>query len=237
MQDNKHVAESGLLHEYVLGLTSDEENEEMQSLLQSDPSLRREVTALRQNLLHYAKTHTPPITASAGAQVRRSKAKFATLAPLAIGALMLTLFYIAWSRQTAELQSLRQELAYCQKSQDSNQPVAQLFSQIAPKGTVPVALQGTQLAPRSRSVVFWNPAKKTAWLNSGNLPAPPAGHQYQVWADVEGEMVHLGLIQPDGGDLHPIEFMPQASSLNITIEPLGGSKHPTVSKLLASGLI
>jgi hypothetical protein len=50
-------------------------------------------------------------------------------------------------------------------------------------------------------------------------------------------MIPLGLIQPNDGDMHPIQYVPQAASLNITIEPLGGSKHPTVSKLMASGVI
>ncbi|MBK6949696.1 MAG: anti-sigma factor [Haliscomenobacter sp.] len=146
-------------------------------------------------------------------------------------------FYAVWTRQSSQLRSLRQELASCEENQDNSRAVAQLFSQIAPKGTLPVTLQGTQLAPGSRSVVFWNPTKKTAWLNPGGLPAPPPGHQYQVWADVDGEMIPLGLIQPDGGDLHQIQYVSQAASLNITIEPLGGSDHPTVSKLMASGII
>ncbi|MBK8880678.1 MAG: anti-sigma factor [Haliscomenobacter sp.] len=239
MWDKKRVAGSGLIHEYVLGLTSEEENEEMEMLLQKDLALQREVTALKQNLLHYAKTHTPLVPASAGAEIRRAKpkARYASLALLAIVASMLVFFYAVWTRQSSQLRSLRQELASCEENQDNSRAVAQLFSQIAPKGTLPVTLQGTQLAPGSRSVVFWNPTKKTAWLNPGGLPAPPPGHQYQVWADVDGEMIPLGLIQPDGGDLHQIQYVSQAASLNITIEPLGGSDHPTVSKLMASGII
>ena len=239
MWDKKRVAGSGLMHEFVLGLTSEEEHEEMEALLQKDPVLRREVTALKQSLLHYAKTYAPAVPASGGAGSGRPKpkAKYASLAPFAIGAVMLAFFSIAWTRQAAQTQRLRQALASCIEKEDDNQAVAQLYSQIAAKGALPVPLQGTQLAPDARSVVFWNPAKKTAWLNSGGLPAPPAGHQYQVWADVDGEMIPLGLIQLNGGDMHPIQYVPQAASLNITIEPLGGSKHPTVSKLMASGII
>ena len=34
-----------------------------------------------------------------------------------------------------------------------------------------------------------------------------------------------------------IKFLPNAESLNITIEPEGGSEHPTVSRLVASANI
>ncbi|MBV6426709.1 MAG: hypothetical protein KIPDCIKN_01222 [Haliscomenobacter sp.] len=239
MWDKKRDTGSGLIHEYVLGLTSEEENEQVEVLLQKDPALRREVTALKQSLLHYAKTNAPAVPASGGAGSGRPKpkAKYASLAPFAMGAAMLAFFFIAWTLQADQMQRLRQELASCKENQGNNQAVAQLYSQIAAKDALPVPLQGTQLAPNARSVVFWNSAKKTAWLNSGALPTPPAGHQYQVWADVDGEMIPLGLIQPNDGDMHPIQYVPQAASLNITIEPLGGSKHPTVSKLMASGVI
>ncbi len=243
MQEKKHIATSGLLHEYVLGLTSDEENKEVELLLQNDPALRREVTVLKQNLLHYAKKHTPYPSSSTGTSARsrtpraRSVAKYTSLAAFAFAASILVLFYTTWNRQSAQLATLRQELASCKKSQDANQAVAQLFNQITTAGAVPVTLRGTLLAPESVSVVYWNQQKEQAFVNAAGLPAPPSGHQYQIWADVDGQMIDLGLIQPEQKSLQPIQYVQRAASLNITIEPLGGSEHPTVSKLLANGII
>ena len=54
-----------------------------------------------------------------------------------------------------------------------------------------------------------------------------------MWADVDGEMINMGIINTSKA-LLAMQYIPEAESFNITIEPKGGSPHPTVSELIAN---
>jgi anti-sigma-K factor RskA len=54
-----------------------------------------------------------------------------------------------------------------------------------------------------------------------------------MWADVEGEMINMGVIN-NTENLLAMTYIEDAESLNITIEPAGGSDHPTVSRLISN---
>jgi len=63
-------------------------------------------------------------------------------------------------------------------------------------------------------------------------------HDYQLWADIEGEMISLAVIDPTAKkiDLNS-KLLSQAESINLTIEPAGGSDHATVENLVANVMI
>lgn len=86
------------------------------------------------------------------------------------------------------------------------------------------------------AVVYWNENKQASYLRSVDLKKLKDDQIYQIWADVEGEMISIGTFLP-GDDLIAIDYLPNATSLNITIEPKGGSMHPTLSTLTASNSI
>jgi hypothetical protein len=50
-------------------------------------------------------------------------------------------------------------------------------------------------------------------------------------------MISIGLIAQDLAKYQDLVFLENAASLNVTIEPKGGSKEPTVSRLVASRAI
>ena len=84
---------------------------------------------------------------------------------------------------------------------------------------------------------FWNENKENAYLKLENLPAPPAGKTYQMWADIDNQMVDMGVVEFDVRKMISIPHMANATSLNITLEDEGGSDHPDVSQLKVSGVI
>ena len=98
-------------------------------------------------------------------------------------------------------------------------------------------ITGTGLSPDANVVVYYNAEEESALLNVLNLPAPPAGKTYQMWADVEGVMIDMGVFEVNDPSLREMVFIKHAESLNITLEPLGGSDHPTVSLLQANGKV
>lgn len=96
-----------------------------------------------------------------------------------------------------------------------------------------VLLRGNDKAPELGVVAYWNKAEQGSFLTVLWLPEME-DKCFQLWADVHGEMINLGIIDPTAEPLARIPFKVDAESLNITIEPQGGSDHPTVSDLVSS---
>ena len=86
-------------------------------------------------------------------------------------------------------------------------------------------------------MAYWNPDLQEGWLDPTKLPALPTDRQYQIWADVHGEMISIGLIPKGQDELVIINFLPDAESINITQEVLGGVDHPTIALLTANSYL
>ncbi len=99
--------------------------------------------------------------------------------------------------------------------------------------TLPVsgeAVSGTLLLDADR-----NTAVLVAW----NLPELPAGQTYQVWlVEPGGGRVSAGLFRPEIGQPYTTEAIASSQTLSnfvgigVTIEPAGGSDHPTGERVL-----
>jgi len=72
--------------------------------------------------------------------------------------------------------------------------------------------------------------KKTVVISTKQLPELDDQHDYQMWADVEGVMINMGIIERNK-EMLAMNYIENAESLNITIEPSGGSDHPNVLNL------
>ena len=69
-----------------------------------------------------------------------------------------------------------------------------------------------------------------------SLPKLKGDKTYQIWADVDNEMLSIGTFS-NSEELIALGYYDDATSLNITVEPKGGSDHPTLSTLTASKAI
>ena len=96
-------------------------------------------------------------------------------------------------------------------------------------------LEGNSKAANFQTIAYWNDSSQKSMLQILGLPDLPEKHCLQMWADVDGVMINLGVIKSEQTTL-PIDwkFLANAESLNVTIESEGGSEHPTVSNLVAS---
>ena len=92
--------------------------------------------------------------------------------------------------------------------------------------------------PGMRATVYWDKRTKDVYLMANNLPQPPAGKQYQLWAMIDGHPVDAGLMNWDGGNmLTPIKNVPVAQAFAITLESVGGSPTPHLDQLYVMGSI
>ncbi len=74
----------------------------------------------------------------------------------------------------------------------------------------------------SEALVYWNARERTVYLASTQLPAAPAGRQYQLWAIVGGKPVAMGVFDTGTG-LRRISNVANAQAFAISLEATGGS--------------
>ncbi|CAM2903787.1 anti-sigma factor domain-containing protein [Skermania piniformis] len=67
-------------------------------------------------------------------------------------------------------------------------------------------------------------------VDGGGMPAPPAGHAYQVWLVDGAQPTSLSVMEGDATTA--VTPIPPAGVLAITIEPSGGSAGPTTEPIL-----
>ncbi|AWM32265.1 anti-sigma factor [Hymenobacter nivis] len=94
-----------------------------------------------------------------------------------------------------------------------------------------VALVGTPDAPKDRARVLFNAKTSRVYVDVQNLPAAPAGRQYQLWALNNGKPVDAGVLTPaaaTGDRLERMKDIASAQAFAVTLEPLGGSATPTM---------
>ncbi|MBO6607139.1 anti-sigma factor [Psychroserpens sp.] len=94
-------------------------------------------------------------------------------------------------------------------------------------------LKGNDLMPEAKVISYVNDTDKSVVINTAYLPKLDDDHDYQMWADVEGVMIDMGVINTET-EMLAMTYIDHAESLNITIEPAGGNDHPTVSKLITN---
>ncbi|TXB64114.1 anti-sigma factor [Phaeodactylibacter luteus] len=256
--------QTGLLEQYVLGLTDEAEAREVEAYAEAYPEIAQEIKEMRGALDDYARQYAimPPEelksrvmkeiegsghrsdpAPSAGQEINGS-GSFSALSSwvnpiLVIGLMCLSfLFYRGKANAELQLSSLSNEYSVfrqdCEEEKESLRQAQRVYASLNQPGTRPYELKGTALNPNAVAWVYLNQEEQVAYLNAQPLPAPPPGKTYQLWADVEGEMINMGVVDYLQKDLQLMNFIAGAESLNITIEPEGGSDHPTVELLLAN---
>ena len=166
-----------------------------------------------------------------------------------IGALLVACFlgilsvFFFNQKQQLQQQLTQLETAYttlekdCQTKEEVYAAQVQQWNIISDANTQQLFLNGNTKAPTLEVIAYWNESQQQAYLNILQLPPPPTGKCYQLWADVDQEMVSISILPAEAGQLVAIPFKAEAASLNITIEPAGGSTHATVANLVASSAI
>lgn len=243
--DKQTFLESGLLEQYALGIADPDEEEIVERYLNLYPELREEVEEMRNAIHQYALQQNIPVlpqkTAPSGLsedpqpaalQAKGSPVQINWLNILVIGSFALLCALCAWRMQHLQHENheLKGQLASCESREH-------IIAFLKDPQTQPVVLANIQDKTQSAALIYWNKTSHKAMLNPFNLPPLPENQQYQIWADVEGKMLSIGLIDQDLAKYQDLEFLDNAASLNITIEPKGGSEAPTVSRLVASRVI
>ncbi len=258
--DKDKFLKSGLLEQYVLGLTDERESEEVERYAEAFPEIQAEIESLRKSMDDYARQYAAMPSEELKSRVskdtdemeagrrRREKAdgshvsqespRWGAWLARSIMALLIILslsFYqgkVAADRRYQELSREYRAFQHdCTRQQAQMEELFEVYAFLNHEHTIPIRLESTGLAPEAEAIAYLNAIHKKVFINPTHLPEPPKGKTYQMWADVEGRMINMGLIDGHSKKLQPVAFIEGAESLNITLEPEGGSEEPTVTLL------
>ncbi len=144
------------------------------------------------------------------------------------------------SNQISDLQNSNQEitkqLADIQDQKEQSQEMIDFLSapnskQIAMGATA----AGTEYNAAAR--IFWNSESEETYLMADNLPTPPDGKQYQLWAIVEGAPVDMGVfdIDPENKEMQKMKPVANAQAFAVTLEDKGGKPTPDMEQMYVVG--
>lgn len=258
MMDRKSLLENGILEQYLLGELNAQECEKIEQLLTSDIELKKHFDLLEEDfeklgldnaispphqiktqLINAIKTNKPKVgDVIALPQTSNTKLYFRLVASVAallvVGSFWMYSELNAVKEQLQTVEADKTELNSRIEFLNSELKNKQsLLAAIANPDTYQYILQGNASLPDAKVVSYVNHKTKSVILNTERLPQLDADHDYQMWADVEGEMINMGVI-PKTKNLMAMTYIDHAESLNITIEPAGGNDHPTVERLVTN---
>lgn len=88
----------------------------------------------------------------------------------------------------------------------------------------------------THSMVLWDTHSNKVYLDPHSLPPNQPDTDYQLWALVKGEPVDLGTFNTaEPMPMLSMKDISQADAFAVTVEPKGGSKSPTLSKMCVLG--
>lgn len=255
MMDKKTLLENGILEQYILGETDREITLQIEALITKDASVKAALNALEENFetLGLENAIAPPLplktkvlayakgTETETANVVKLKTpNYYTIAAASIAALFIVgtfLMYNKLSTVNKQLQIVEQEnttlettISTLNKSLETDKA---LYATLVHPETKQYILNNSKNAPQTKVVSYVNHDTKSVVVNTQRLPKLDEAYDYQMWADVEGEMISMGVL-PKSEPLTAVTYIDHAESLNITIEPAGGNDHATVENLVTN---
>ncbi|NNE02449.1 MAG: anti-sigma factor [Eudoraea sp.] len=240
--------ETDLLEKYLLGNTSDQETLQVERYIAMYPEVLNTYVELQENLESFAKLHALKAPEGLKAKILhrirtqdlgRKKSRRLAIAASVAAFLFAGSSYFFWD-QSKSLQEentivtnriLNLEADMKQQLED----VRNQFIVLNNPQTRKFYVNGNNKAKDLKAVAYVNPVKKLSYINVRNLPNLPENQCYQMWAEVNGEMVNLGIIKSinDKDKLLALPYAKNAISY-ITIEPEGGNNSPTVQNIVAN---
>ncbi|MBO3697557.1 anti-sigma factor domain-containing protein [Roseivirga sp. E12] len=141
--------------------------------------------------------------------------------------------------QLAALQSDQTSLANRVSETNEQLQYAELrIAHFMSEDNIHIRMDGLDLAPESFANVFWNKKSNAVFISVDNLPEPPHGHQYQLWA------IKPGVAPIDAGIFDHNQLVQElkivrgnVEAFAVTLEKEGGSPIATVDKTFVKGFL
>ena len=247
---------SDLLEKHLLGETNSAETETVETYISKYPSVQKAYSTLQFNLEIVAKSNaieapksilnnildeldeTPVIKMT---PTRKYKAWYKFSVAASVAALIFAgtsyLFYSQNQKLSNENQVVVEEIFDLRSDIENNNKMLdnvmrQLLKLNNPE-TEKYIITGNERAKDLKTVAYINPKEKTSMIDVVSLPQLPEEQCYQIWAELQGKMVSLGILNEADRKLINLPYAEDALALNITIEPKGGNNIASLENTVA----
>ncbi|MCK5442019.1 MAG: anti-sigma factor [Maribacter sp.] len=243
----KIFLDSDLLEKYLLGTTNTQESLQVGRYISLYPEVLETYNELQDNLETFAKIHATKapdgLKNKILARIKSENTSRRQFFRYAIAASFTAIMfagasYFFWNQN----QNLQQENIIVNNKIESFkadmraqlEDVRNQFIVLNNPQTKRYTIKGNNNAKELKAIAYINPVKKLSYINVKNLPNLPDNQSFQMWAEVNGEMINLGIIDEVVGKekLLALPYADNAVSY-ITIEPKGGNNTPTVENIVA----
>ena len=246
---------SGIVELYVMGVCSEEEKQEINSLRKHNPVLEKAIrdfesvleAKMQQNItMPSADTDkkildslyalnadtTPQLTNKKNGKYFHIRSLFAAAAVVLI--IAGGYFIFSLSNKIKKLE--KGQVGFNNTS--STLPEADYKIMLDPKIT-PVAMYGVGTHAICRCTMFWDKKTGKMYIIIHHLPQSSSSKDYQLWALIDGKPVNVGIIQDEiRGRFIEMKNVPaNATSFIVTLEKAGGEQSPTIEETYLSGKI
>ncbi|MGA1227158.1 MAG: anti-sigma factor domain-containing protein [Tamlana sp.] len=248
---------SGLLEKYLLGETTSAETEMVESYISKYPEVQNAYNTLQFNLEVVAKSNAieapkdilnnildeleeeTPVIKLRTQRTYKKWYRFSVAASVA-ALLFAGTSYIFYNQNQKlskenqvvvdEIFDLRGDIA---KNNEMLDNVMRQLLKLNNPETEKYIITGNERAKDLKTVAYINPKEKTSMIDVVSLPQLPEEQCYQIWAELQGKMVNLGILDKADRKLRSIPYMEDALALSITIEPKGGNTSASLQNSVA----
>jgi anti-sigma-K factor RskA len=246
----KEIISSGVLESYVLGLANENEVAEVERLLATNPEIKDEIEAIEKSLEGYAfaNAKNPPIELKDkiwqkieeedGSEFVDNKVfmkvergggfwnKYLRVAAsfLILGSVLGNIYlFNRWKNTQKELvTALTDNNSIAQQAKFSNESLQRIGEVLSNPDYKGIKMMGDE----GFGLVCWNQKSNEICLFKPKLPTAPSEKEYQLWAQIDGKMVSVGMIDMNKTEQY-YNKMANVAAFAISIEPKGGSVQPT----------
>ncbi len=255
MSDKDYIS-SGIIEQYVLGLCTPEEEAELEQLRKVDAAFNEAIInfeiQFENEMMRYASMPgaatdnkileqidslkpTPVVPISIG---KAKIIRYNWLRPVAAAAILVlgtsvVFNYILYSKNKKQQQELVNR-----NTTPVTLPVAD-YNILKDPAITPVAMYGVGYHAICRCTMFWDKKTGKVYIMIHHLPKSSSEQDYQLWANVDGKPVSVGIINDVIRDRFiEMSNMPAgATSFIVTLEKAGGTTVPTEDEIYLKGTI
>lgn len=260
--ETQEYIDSGILELYVYGLLSEPENEQVALKAKYNPEINAEIISIEKAIVALSSSFSPFHSVANFEKIKEKlELKYAPVIPLEPTKNRSQ--YLGWAAAVALLigvayqyNQLNTTNTLVAQAQVEKTKIEKEFNALKIKNSATetnlavvrdvkntiVNLGGQAVAPQSSAKVYWNQETQVVYIDAANLPEPPQGMVYQVWALKLDPLTptSIGLLENfDKNDqkLFAVSGASGAEAFGITLEPAGGSPTPTMEQLYTLGKV
>ncbi|MBK8518506.1 MAG: anti-sigma factor [Saprospiraceae bacterium] len=256
--DIKKYIESGILELFVLGQLSPEEENEVQAMQSKYIEIQREIHEISMGLEKYGKLKAIKAPPSVSKQLfenlplkmfeqnsdsdmgnnlkSTSKSRWNLMSTLfaLISLLGFSLFYIQKTENERQKQNYESTLRACDSLSKAQQNEFAIINQINRPHNKIIDLIATPAYEGISVYLHYNDVDKKNFLQLVNLPDITSDQVFQLWSLKAGSDPMPLDVFSDRNKIIPVAYIENTATYAITIEPKGGSKTPSMDKLIGT---